>query len=224
MKLNNETKIGIMVVACLAALAGLTVKVGDFGQFKKGYTVQVQFKNIDGVELNAPVRLNGLEVGKVQAIAVTYDSGTFMNLALLIDGSVRISEGAKAYVKTMGLMGEKYIALSSAGDEKRFLQPGALIIGQEPVDFEALMAQGEIIAANLADITTDLNDTLAKDLNASMANITEITSNLNDTIKKNRADIDEIVKNLNYISKNFGELSDDLKQHPWKLLFRTKEK
>ena len=70
MKISNEAQVGALVFAVFLALAVLTFKTGDFSLSKKGYTVKIHFQNIDGVSLNAPVMLNGLEVGKVEAISI----------------------------------------------------------------------------------------------------------------------------------------------------------
>jgi hypothetical protein len=40
----------------------------------------------------------------------------------------------------------------------------------------------------------------------------------------NRPRIDSIMKNIEATSVNFNEFSTDIKQHPWKLLMKGKEK
>jgi len=202
MKLTNEMKIGFLVVAVLAALFVLTFKVGNFNFTKKGYELKIHFKTVDGVERNAPVRLSGLEVGIVKDIQIIYEPETIMELTVWIDEKARLHDGTEAYVKNMGLLGEKYIGLTAGDAAKEFLSPGALINGTEPVDFEHLLAKGEVIADNLKDITT----------------------NVNERLRLNSEYIDEIVLNLNSTSKNLDELSGDLKASPWKLLYREKAK
>lgn len=202
MKLTNEMKIGVLVVAVAAALLVLTFKVGNFNFTKKGYDLKVHFKKIDGVERNAPVRLNGLEVGIVKDIQILYEPETVMELTVWMDEKARVHEGTEAYVKNMGLLGEKYIGLTAGDETKEFLSPGSLVKGTEPVDFEHLLAKGDVIADNLKDITT----------------------NVNERLRLNSAYLDEIVLNLNSTSKNLDELSGDLKTNPWKLLYREKPK
>ena len=176
MKINNEIKIGIMVFVCIAALLVLTVKVGSFSLQKQTYDIKAQFQDISGVELFAPVRLNGMEVGSVNDIQIVYEDDTRMMLTLGINEGAKIREGAKAYIRTSGLIGEKFIGIKDAG-EGDFLEPNSLIVGEEPVDFEELLAKGDGIADSLQSA-----------------------------------------------GKNLDEFSDDIKRHPWKLLFRTKEK
>lgn len=202
MKFTNEMKIGILVVAVLAALLMLTYKVGDFNFSQKGYELKVHFKTIDGVELNAPVRLNGLEVGSVKNIKILYDPETMMELTIWLDEVAKLHAGAEAYVKNMGLLGEKYIGLTAGDPAQPFLMAGNLIVGTEPIDLEHLLAKGDVIADNLKDITT----------------------NVNERLRVNSTAIDDMIANLNNTSQNLVELSVDLKQNPWKLLYKERVK
>ena len=43
-------------------------------------------------------------------------------------------------------------------------------------------------------------------------------------VDENMPSINNIIASLEKTSSNFEELSADLKRHPWKLLFKTKEK
>ncbi|MBZ0307194.1 MAG: MlaD family protein, partial [Anaerolineae bacterium] len=137
MKISNEAKIGAMIVVVVGVLAYLTIRTGDFRIAKEGYTVKVLFKNIDGVSLNAPVMLNGLEVGKVEAIdIVEQPQGTMLQLTVWLDQSARLTHGTQAYVKNMGFLGEKYVGLSVTSASKGYLEPGSMIMGREPADLD----------------------------------------------------------------------------------------
>ena len=234
MKITNEMKIGILVTAVVAALLILTFQVGDFNFSKKGYEIKVYFQRIEGIELNAPVRLNGLEVGSVRNIKIVYADDTKMELTLWLEDNAKLREGTQAYVKNMGLLGEKYIEISAGDPGKPFLTAGAVIVGQEPVDFEKLIAKGDLIADNLKELTDNLNerlrinsqaiDEIMVNLNVSLKHIASISSNIDDRLKVNQNAIDDIVANLNATSRNLEELSSDIKLNPWKLLYKEKTK
>jgi phospholipid/cholesterol/gamma-HCH transport system substrate-binding protein len=234
MKLNNETKIGILVVVVLMILAVITWKTGDFNFAPDGYMVKVHFQNIEGVELNAPVTLNGLEVGRVRDIRIIYGDTTIVELTLWLKASARLHKGAKAYVKNMGFLGEKYVGLTTGVDREAFLPPGSIIQGKEPPSLEEILAEGEVIAANIKEITEELNerlqvnsesiDAIVADMRVTMKNVSSISDNVYERLRINEDRIDEMVVNLNASSKNLEELSYDLKENPWKLLYRPKKK
>jgi len=62
-------------------------------------------------------------------------------LVLHLQPEIKIQEDAILSVKTKGLMGEKYLALSAGGSEK-YLVPGEWIRETEPpIDLEELLAK-----------------------------------------------------------------------------------
>ena len=234
MKLNNETKIGILVTGVIVLLLILTFKAGDFHFIERGYSMKVHFKQIDGVELNAPVRFNGLEMGRVKDIRIIYGQETMMEVVLWLKDQVRLRQGAKAFVKNMGLLGEKFIGLTDGQSGAPFLEADAMIQGEEPVDFEKLLAKGQEIGDNLKEISSNLNerlkvnsqsiDQIIANLDVSMKHISSISENIDERLAVNRDSIDETMVNLKLTSKNLVELSEDLKINPWKLLYKDKKR
>jgi phospholipid/cholesterol/gamma-HCH transport system substrate-binding protein len=200
MKLNNETKIGILVVAVLLILFGLTVKSGNFDFSAKGYEIKAQFHTIDGVKLNAPVTLNGFEVGRVKDIKIAYGNPTVMELTLWLDEIAKVHAGAQASIRNMGFMGEKYIGLTTGDDTTEFLSAGAVITGKDPASMDNILNDGEVIAKNLK----------------------EISMNINERLTVNKHLVDDTMVHVNSASLNLDEMSADLKSNPWKLLYRPK--
>ncbi len=234
MKINNETKIGIFVVLVLGGLALITWKTAGYEFIPEGYTIEVLFKDIDGVELNAPVTLNGLEVGRVEDISILYDKATRVRLTLWIDTKARLHEGARAFVKNMGFLGEKYVALTSGEDGTPFLKDGAVIDGDQPVDFQSVLVKGELIACHMEKITRNLEerlrvnseaiDQIVVNLNTAIDNMAAVSGQVKNTLASNEKGIDRMIKNLSLTSQNLEEMSLDLKENPWKLLYKPRKK
>jgi len=259
MKINNEIKIGIMVCIVLMMLAVITIKTGEISFSKKGYEIKVLFENIDGVDVNAPVMLNGFEKGFVKDINISDDGEqVMMELTVWLEEQAKLREGAEGYVKNMGFMGEKYVGLTSGKSGGAYLQEGAVIVGEKAGDIDKLLSDGQEIAANIKEISININERLKKNqenidniitnLNTSMKKIVSITDNLDERLDKNRDNIDEIFANLRTTTENLDErlkvnkenidkifvnlesasvnldqFTYDLKQNPWKLMYRPKE-
>lgn len=187
-KFTNEFMVGLFIVLCLAGLWYMLYSTGKLNIKKAGYNIYVSFNEVAGLQKNAPVMINGLETGKVEEIKFCYDNDrTSVILKLWLDESAKVRANPKISIKNLGLMGEKYIQISSF-EGKEFIHPGIVIVGEPYVDLDAMMAK------------------------------------VNGTLDDNKGNINSIVKNLEMTSKNFEEFSDDLKRHPWKLLFKGKEK
>ncbi len=234
MKLNNETKIGLMVVATIVLLGYLTWKTGKINFYKEGYLVEARFYKIDGVNVNAPVHLNGLEVGEIRDIKISYGEETKMILTLWLQMDAKLREGSKASIKTMGLLGEKFVELTAGEKNKPYLQPGSVVEGQEPADLQKLLADGEDLAEKLKQISTNINerlevnkekiDEILTSIDTATKNIASITENVDESFNNNKHLVDDMVENLSGASSNLEELSYDLKINPWKLLYRPKQK
>ncbi|MFH1578156.1 MAG: MlaD family protein [Candidatus Omnitrophota bacterium] len=231
-KLSNEIKVGSLFIACVIGLIYLTVSTGKFHIKDKGYNIYVAFDDIAGIEKNSPVMFNGLEIGRVQDIKVSYkDSTARIILKLLIPQNIKVGDNPLVSIKTLGFMGEKYVHISSPQRES-FLEANALLEGRNPGDMDAIFSEAQILSKNInafldtaEDLIANLNSTVeenSKSITKSITNISEITERVNSTLKKNQEYLDQIVYNLRNATRNFEEFSKDIKKNPWKLLFKEK--
>lgn len=233
MKLSNEAKVGLMVAFAVVLLGVLTVKTGKIKFSSKGYEIRIQFQNVDGISVNSPVMFNGLEVGRVKEIMVVDDqAGTRMELLVWLRQDVRVRKGARAYVKNMGFMGEKYVGLTAGDAFSSQLLPDALIVGQEAADLDKVLREGQDVVKELKGITSNINGRLTKNaqaidriftnLDTSMAHVADISTQINTRLKVNEENIDGIMASLRNSSGNLELLTYDLRENPWKLMYRPK--
>jgi len=234
MRINNETKVGILIAGVLFFLTVLTVRAGDFHFKERGYDIKVHFVNVDGIALNSPVTLNGLEIGRVKDIHIVYGPAPKVELTLWIKQDIKILKGVEAHVKNLGFMGEKYIGLVMTDEiSGEPLAPGDVIAGTEQASFEKILQKGERIAANIEGISANLNerlkvnaqaiDEVLADMRATMKNVHSVSDNINERFAVNQHLVDEMIGHANSTTKNLEELSFDLKSNPWKLLYKPKK-
>lgn len=187
-KYSNEFKVGLFVIMCIFGFFYLIYSTGKLNIKQDGYYIYVVFNEVAGLQKKAPVMLNGLEIGKIDDIKISYDNDrTEITLKLWINKQAKIRENPVVSIKTMGLMGEKYIHIASSGGGV-FIASEASLKGKPYLDMDAMLA------------------------------------NLNSTLDENKSGVSRIVVNMEATSKNFEEFSDDIKRHPWKLLFKEKER
>lgn len=232
MKLNNETKIGMLVFVTLVVLGFITWKAGNFKIAVGGYEVKIQFTDIDGIGLNSPVTLNGMEIGRVKKIQFLSGDQPKVELTLWIQGDMKIKKTVIGRVKNLGFMGEKYVGLSSIEGPAEYLQPGSVITGQESASFEDLLTDGKVIAKNIKEISEEINerlrvnsqaiDDIVRNTDTTMKNLASISVNVNERLEVNKMLVDDSIKNFNSASQNLEEFSEDLKVNPWKLLYKPK--
>lgn len=134
--------VGIFVVAGIAAILFLALKVGNMGAFDSSqtYVVKAAFENIGGLKVRAPVKSAGVVVGRVSDIS--FDAERYeASVSLSLDSRYKFPRDTSAAIMTSGLLGEQYIALEAGGDEKMLAQGDSIKLTQGAVVLENLIGQ-----------------------------------------------------------------------------------
>ena len=207
-KIKNEIKVGTMVIASIVVLLVLFYKMGNFDFTKETYGIDVLFDFTGGIAENAPVRVLGVEVGKVEKIDLKYGDETKVLISLSLDESTELKIDAKAYVSSLGLMGEKHIELIPGSAKAPLLERGSTIIGEDPFQMETFARKSEEIMEKLSKALTDIRS---------------LTTNVDGMVTENRDGVNKILSNVEATTKNLKELSADLKSNPWKLITKPKD-
>jgi phospholipid/cholesterol/gamma-HCH transport system substrate-binding protein len=111
--------VGVFVVAGIAALVVLALKVGNLSTYNvsESYQLQAHFTNVGGLKPTASVRSSGVLVGRVTSI--TLDTERYeAKVTMSIDKRYQFPKDTFANILTSGLLGEQYIGLVPGGDDK----------------------------------------------------------------------------------------------------------
>ncbi|MDH4286196.1 MAG: outer membrane lipid asymmetry maintenance protein MlaD [Gallionella sp.] len=111
--------VGIFVVAGIAALGMLAMKVGNLGTYNvsESYQVHAYFTNIGGLKPKASIKSAGVLVGRVTEI--TLDTERYQaKVVMSLDKRYPFPKDTFANILTSGLLGEQYIGLMPGGDEQ----------------------------------------------------------------------------------------------------------
>ena len=134
--------VGLFVMAGIAALVILALKVGNLGSFgtAETYVVYAEFDNIGGLKTRAPVKSAGVVVGRVEAI--TFDTQSYKaKVKLAIEKRYPFSKDTAASVLTSGLLGEQYVGLETGADTANLKDQDKLTLTQSAVVLEKLIGQ-----------------------------------------------------------------------------------
>jgi phospholipid/cholesterol/gamma-HCH transport system substrate-binding protein len=122
-----EILVGLFMIAGVAALATLALKVSGLTQAVSGktYVLIAEFDTIGGLRVRSPVRVAGVRVGEVTAI--TLDPKTYRaKVDLTVMAEQKFPQDTSASILTEGLLGSNYISLAPGFDETN-LQNGNTI-------------------------------------------------------------------------------------------------
>lgn len=134
--------VGVFVIAGMAALLFLALKVGSMNVVKttNSYELVAKFDNIGGLKVRAPVKSAGVVVGRVTD--VQFDSENFEAIVTLrIDNRYAFPKDTLAAIMTSGLLGEQYIGLDAGGDTQKLKDKDKIFLTQSAVVLENLIGQ-----------------------------------------------------------------------------------
>jgi len=199
-KTKLELKVGIFVFIGLAILVVFVLSIGSFKTWASGYRVYLTFNFVNGVKIGAPVRFAGVDVGEakdIKFIFVPEENTTKIQISAWIKKEIKIPVDSTVWVNTLGLLGEKYIEIMPGKDYSNCLVVNQSLVGIDPI------AMHEVVRLAKA-IGTNIDESFAK-INSKEGTIGKLL--YDDTIYK-----------------ELEALIIDIRKHPWKLFWKTKEK
>lgn len=223
-----------VIIALLVVVFGINFLKG-VNMFKASNYYYASYTNVAGLNLSAPVTINGYKVGLVREIEYEYDNPGHVKVELSLDKALRLTRGTKAVLVT-DMLGTSSIELVM-GTEKSFLEVGSELIGQSSSGLmdnvskdllpgitamipkiDSLLTALTEVAANPAIGTSieHLNATLVQlegasgQLNALMHSMPGIVNDAGITM----SNVKGMSANLNAISNDLTSVSGTLKSLP----------
>jgi phospholipid/cholesterol/gamma-HCH transport system substrate-binding protein len=138
-KTKLEMVVGVFVFIGLVCLGYLSIKLGKLELVGGSvYEVEAQFNSASGLKPGSTVEIAGVEVGRVRGITLIEDRA---KVKLAVNNTVKLYTDTIASIKTRGIIGEKFLALSPGGGGN-LLKPGDTIRDTESgLDLEELVSQ-----------------------------------------------------------------------------------
>src|SRR4030042_221149 len=146
----SKIKAGLVITLALLVLLIAVFFAGNIEKiFLPKIELTVQFQDVRGLRKGAPVWIYGTEVGSVKEIHLDPVHGAIVTVS--VDKKVQglIKRDARASILTMGLLGDKYIELSTGSPEAEPIRRGEMIKGALPIEFADIM---ETAAASIGKV------------------------------------------------------------------------
>jgi len=212
-----------LVMTLAAALIGIGVfLVGSEQRLWEGRApFLLHFARTNGLQESATVSLDGVAIGRVSDMRFPEDpSAHYVEVEIRVSNEVlpRVRRDSTARIQTYGLLGDKYIELTSGSPDKEPLSAGSLISTVDPVDYEAIFGRGGDIVADAIEVTGLLKDVLStinsgegvlgrlvrdRELGAQLA---EDLASTADHLESATRSVDELVAQVRAGRGNLGEL------------------
>ncbi len=229
MKLSKEFKIGVVVVAAIAAFIwGLNFLKG-INLFSHKYFLYAVYPKIDGLIPANPLLVNGYKIGQVNDIQLIKKDGTYQVLVkFLLSEDIKIPRGSVAKAVSSDLLGSKAVEVVYS-NQTEFVQSGDTLLSETEESLKAsvdkriapLQAKAENLISSIDSVMTVVNSVLnaktRENLDKSFESVRkailaleQTAYKLDDLVGSEKARINSILTNLNSISANLEKNNDKI--------------
>ncbi|MFT5222592.1 MAG: phospholipid/cholesterol/gamma-HCH transport system substrate-binding protein [Glaciecola sp.] len=175
-----------------------------------GYEVQVQFERTYNLFAGSPVRVLGVDVGKVAEVQ-TDPSTDFVTVTLVVDKDIQLPFDVSAVIVPAALLGERYVQLDPPFTGGDTLAANAVVPIERtlvPSEFDEVLESlnnfvGEIDDKELGRLVDNLADTLAGNGKALGETIDRARGAIN-VLQDNDDDLIALVSRLSDLNETLG--------------------
>jgi phospholipid/cholesterol/gamma-HCH transport system substrate-binding protein len=196
LQVSRRFRVGLVVlVALLAVMIGIFMIGQRANLFRKKLPYETRFDSAAGLVAGNPVRFNGVVVGNVLEVILSGDpADRTVRVVYDVDrrAAPRLRKGTRASIKTIGLLGDKYIELEGGRADEPGIAVGGEIQAAPGAGIEKLLEGGGDLLVDLSAIATSLKNILGRTekgegfLGAITTNSEEskrLGNNLNETLR-----------------------------------------
>ncbi|MCZ6552743.1 MAG: MlaD family protein [SAR324 cluster bacterium] len=208
--LTTELKVGLLLLGGFGIIVYSSVLVTGWqpGQGDT-YRVDVYMDNVAGLLIGSPAQVAGIKIGQVRTIELVQGRA---KIGLEILRRYKIYADSSATLKSLGILGDKYIDIRPGtstqvilqdGDTIRFVIPGS--------DLDSLVDTASVILRDVQSVTGSLRETLGgesgrRKLQILIDSLVEASQNLNEITDATNRRIDGIMGNLAHFAAGLDRL------------------
>ncbi|HWM93219.1 MAG TPA: MlaD family protein [Thermoanaerobaculia bacterium] len=176
---GRAIRVGLVILVAFAVLAVGIFLIGDKNNlFSRKNRYYIEFNTVGGLKPGNPVQLNGVDVGTVEQVVLPQNP-TEEHIQVWISVDSQYAErirgpvdplaagslapgSSQARIKTLGLLGDKFIELSTGAPALPVIPNEGEIPAAQPTNVDALLASGEDVMSNVVEISASLSTILGR--------------------------------------------------------------
>ena len=204
MRNSLETRLGLFFALVAVTAFVLFEVAGGVRWFSRGDEVRARFKTAGDLKVGDPVKLAGVNVGRVTDIHL---AGQAVEVVMKVDSTTDLRTDSTAQVRFTGLMGQNFVAVDFGSEKAPRLTVGGLLQAKEQADLAQIFEKLNGVADGVQNLTKSFSGDQFGQLLGPIAEV----------IKDNQPRINALMGNLATLSTNLVEgkgtvgklLSDD---------------
>lgn len=215
---SSEVKAGLFIFISLVGLVAMIFMMGNIQDyFKPRKMLRIVFNFTGGMEVGAPVRYAGLDIGSVKDIELlgSNEEKGMDRVAVIaeINPAIIIKKNSIAMIKTAGLMGGLYIDIRPGTKGSPELAANEELMGQDSFEIAKI---GDMATEVILEIRrfTRLTEDLFAEVKTTLKGVRQSVSHIDSVVMQNKP---AIKANMDNALKVSGKLSNFLDKNSGKL-------
>jgi len=228
MKIARELKLGLVfIVTVFLFIWGLNFLKGR-KFFTRENTYYAVYNQVSGLLTNAPVSINGLQVGQVMALHFESKQSSKVVVEISVTNPIEIPKNSKVKIFNADLLASKSLEIS-LGNSNIMAVSGDTLLSEVQVSFseevnrqiQPVMKKAETLMLTVDSVVSELGlifnpetrDNLAKSfghIRVTLQNLEKVTFNIDTLVYGQRGRMERILLNVESISKNLKDNNENL--------------
>jgi phospholipid/cholesterol/gamma-HCH transport system substrate-binding protein len=205
---NIEIRVGLIIIASLIIFVGTVLWIQGYRYGQENIDVYAIFDEVGSLSKGDPVMISGLRKGKVQQLTLN-ERGVLVEFTISSD--VRLKEDATATVKNIGLMGERFLAVTPGKSETDLDLINPIVGSYDTGIPEVMGMMGEMIT-ELRNLVLSIKHSIASEdnltkLSGTISNMERVTESLADYMERNGDKLDQSAQNFLTASQAFRKIA-----------------
>ena len=206
--LPDEAKLGIVFLLAIITFVWGLFYLKEWRVTGDTYLLEVRLSSAVGVKSSDPILVGGVRIGKVEAVTL---DGLTPIVTLRIDEPFEIPNDSQVEVISRSVMGEKSINIRQ-GVSEEMIPPGGKIEGTSAPGISDMFTQVDSVTVNFRDLLKNANILLdpdrEKSIKSSLAGMHDLTRELQQTIRRESAQFNRVLTNMDSLVVNAKNLSE----------------
>ena len=187
MRNTLETRLGLFFALAVIAAALIFEMIGSSDFFRGGIAVRARFESAQELRVGDPVKMAGVQIGRVEAISLADNKVEF---GMKLTRSDQVKTDSKATIKFVGLLGQNYVALDFGSAKAPAVADNTILESLSQVDLSTIMVKLDGVAKGVESMTKSFSGD----------SINNFLGPVSDFIKENSPRLSGILSNAQAIS------------------------
>ena len=209
----QKVRLGVFVMSGTGILVATLLVLAGLKLWEPKIIFRARFKdNVSGLERSAPVKYQGLRVGRVEEMQIAKDDPRLIEVTLALGPDTVLYEGTQAVLDASGLTGLKTINLTP-GDPRKNKLPENSVLPTGPSLFDKLADNAAAIVGDVKHVTDQLTqwatDNNRERLESLIKNLDSFVGHLDTVMLDSRVPMKALLSEVTRSTSAVGDAAEE---------------